>query len=309
MIATRGRAKPWVPYAVLALSACFWGSGFLFGKIALEELGVGHMLVYRFLFGCAALAPFALRDRTPVRRAHLGLFALTALVGIPVQYIVQFEGLARTTVSHASLMIGTVPLLLAGAAVVFSRERLDRTGWLLLGVSTLGAALIAGSAAGSGSGKGDPTLLGDALVVVSVLGGVAWVLLSKRLMGPLGYSAFVVNAYVVFLGTAMLAVWVFMVDGPPPVDLSARTWSCLVAPGILTTALGSLLWNWGVSHVPATRAAAFVNIDPVVGTILGVLVLGERLGATAIVGGILILGAALRFTLHEHPAEAATPPG
>ncbi len=280
---------------MLAISACFWGTGFFWGKLALAELTVGPMLLYRFLFGCLGLLPFALaRADMRLRRADLPLFVAAAALGVPVQYIVQFEGLARTTVSHASLMIGMVPMILAGAAVLFTGERLDRAGWALLAVSTLGALLIALGARHGQRTAGDPTLWGDVLVVLSLFGGVAWVLLSKRLMGPeFGYSAFAVNAWVIFIGTAILAVWVLAADGPPPVRLSALTWVSVIAPGLTVTALGSLLWNWGVARVPATLAAVFVNIDPVVGTLLGVVLLGERLGALAVLGGVLIIGAAV----------------
>ncbi len=302
------RSGRWAAYGVLAFSACLWGSGFLFGKIALRELSVGHMLLYRFGFGSVGLLPFVAWRRERVPRAHVPLFLIAAVAGVPIQYIVQFEGLARTTVAHASLMIGTVPVLLALAAVLFAGERLDAGGWVLLGISTLGALLIAAGARSGNAAAGQATLGGDALVLLSVTAGVAWVLLSKRLMGAHGHSAFVVNAYVVILGTVFMASWVLATQGAPPVRLSPATWLCLVTPGLLITALGSLLWNWGLTRVPATEAGAFVNIDPVVGTILGVLVLHESLGATAILGGVLIIGAALRFTLRSPVPPMPAPP-
>jgi drug/metabolite transporter (DMT)-like permease len=61
--------------------------------------------------------------------------------------------------------------------------------------------------------------------------------------------------------------------------------------------------------VPATQAGAFVNIEPVMGALLGVAVLGDRLGPLGIVGGLLIVGSALRFTLRGRVAGAPpTPP-
>ena len=144
----------WAAYAVLAFSACLWGSGFLFGKIALRELSVGHMLLYRFGFGALGLLPFVAWRRERVPRGHVPLFVVAAVAGVPIQYIVQFEGLARTTVAHASLMIGTVPVLLALAAVLFAGERLDVGGWVLLAISTLGALLIAAGARSGNAAAG-----------------------------------------------------------------------------------------------------------------------------------------------------------
>jgi len=56
-------------YIALAAAGTIWGTTFLFGKIAMEELAVGHMLVYRFLIGSLALVPIAWTSWQPIRRA------------------------------------------------------------------------------------------------------------------------------------------------------------------------------------------------------------------------------------------------
>jgi drug/metabolite transporter (DMT)-like permease len=53
------------------------------------------------------------------------------------------------------------------------------------------------------------------------------------------------------------------------------------------------LWNWGLAHVPASQAGVFLNFEPVVGAILGVLLLHDVLGHYAIVGGLLVIGSAI----------------
>lgn len=292
--------------AALAAAGCLWGTGFLFGKIALGEMSVGHMVLYRFLFACLGLLPVALRCRAVPRREDLALFLLAAAMYVPVQFLVEFQGLARTTVSHASLMVGTLPLLLAVGAVIFTHERLDRTGWLLLGASSVGAALIvirahADSGAGAAGAASGPTLIGDVLVFISMFAGAAWVLITQRLMHRgRGYPAVITTLYSVGFGTVMLAVWVLATEGLPPVAISARAWGALAAQGLLATALTTLLWTWGLTRVPAARAGVFINLEPVVGAILGVMLLHESLGPTAIVGGVLIVGAAVAFTYRQN---------
>ena len=59
--------------------------------------------------------------------------------------------------------------------------------------------------------------------------------------------------------------------------------------GLVITALGYLLWNWALERVEAPRLAVFVNIQPLVGTLLGVLLLHEALTAYTVAGGLLIL--------------------
>ncbi len=295
------RAAPRPPvrrlqYLALAVAGTLWGSSFLLAKIALEELLVGQMILYRFAFACVVLVPIAIRRSEPIRRADIPLWLIAAVVGVPVQFLVEFEGLARTTVSHASLMIGMLPMLLAGAAMLFAGERLDRTGWLLLAGSTLGAALVVldGTAAAA---PGGPTLAGDALVLASLLAVVGWILLTKRLLAHA--SPIAVSTYVLIAGTAMLAVWEIALDGVPPVGLSTRTWLALAGLGVFATAVTTLLWNWALASVPASAAGIFVNLEPVVGTVLGVLVLHDRFGAATVVGGLVIVGAAVALSVRD----------
>src|SRR5665213_1147952 len=227
------------PYLALAAAGCLWGTGFFFGKIDLAEMSVGHMLLYRFLFACLGLLPVALKERVTPRREDLPLFLVAAAVYVPIQFLVQFHGLDHTTVSHASLMVGTLPLLLAVGAVVFTHERLDRTGWLLLIVSTVGAALIVLQAHDSNNASGGPSLLGDVLVLISIFGGVAWVLLTQRMMHTgRGYSAAVMSVYVLVIGTIMLVAWVLVTEGLPPITgISTQAWLALAAQGLLATTL------------------------------------------------------------------------
>lgn len=297
------RRQNYPGYGACALAGCLWGCGFFFGKIALREMGVGHMVLYRFLFACLGMLPVLAfgrgQQRTRWTRSEIGILLLSTVLGIPVQFLLQFEGLAHTTVSHAALMVGTMPVLLALGATLFANERLDWIGWLALAGSTVGVALIVlGGREASASG-GRPTLLGDMLVVLSLVIALGWVLMNKSLMQA--HSPLEVTAYSILAGTAMLAAWVIPADGLPPVrHVSTAAWLALAASGVLCTAATTLLWNWGIHHVPASRAGVFLNIEPALGSILGVELLGDRLGPFAWVGGGLILAAAVTLTVREH---------
>jgi drug/metabolite transporter (DMT)-like permease len=286
-------------FASCALASSLWGCGFFFGKIALAEMGVGAMVLYRFLFATLALIPLLLTHKPSFNRSEWRTLLFCAFLGIPLQFLIQFSGLDRTTVSHASLMVGTMPVILAVGATLFAHERMDATGWLALAVSTIGAALIALGAHESGahpaSGPAGPTLAGDLLVVVSLVIALGWVLLNKHLMER--HSAIVVSAYGIASGTAMLCLCVPFIYGLPPVHhVSLKAWLALAASGFLCTAATTLLWNWGMTQVPASQAGVLLNMEPLIGSILGVFILHETLGPSARLGGALILGAAVIIT-------------
>jgi drug/metabolite transporter (DMT)-like permease len=78
-----------------------------------------------------------------------------------------------------------------------------------------------------------------------------------------------------------------------------KAWVALAASGVLCTATTTLLWNWGMTQVPASQAGVLLNMEPLIGSLLGVFVLGEHLGPTAWTGGCLILAAAITLTTHS----------
>jgi drug/metabolite transporter (DMT)-like permease len=319
---TPGSRIAFLGYAACATAGSLWGTGFYFGRLALNEMSVENMVLYRFLFACLGMIPVLWVNRRRIRftAPELRILLYSAALGIPIQFLIQFHGLARTTVSHASLMVGAMPVLLAAAAALFAGERLDWIGWAALCGSTVGAALIVLGGSRGPAAHGQPTLVGDLMVVASLCTALAWILLSKKQMQT--HSPSVVTALTILSGTFMLACWVlgpwllrlsapsrwlpaaWAAASPPPfANISLTAWIALGISGLLCTATTTLLWNWGIHHVPASRAGVFLNIEPALGSWLGVQLLGEHLGPYAWLGGALILGAAVTLTTRGHQPE------
>jgi drug/metabolite transporter (DMT)-like permease len=309
-------------YGACAIASCLWGTGFYFWRLALNEMSVEHMVLYRFLFASLGLLPILLVNvgRFRFTAGELRILLISSALGIPIQFILQFHGLALTTVSHASLMVGSIPVLLAASAVLFGGETMDRIGWLALAGSTLGVSLIVLGGSRGPAAHGEPSLAGDLLVVASLITSLAWILLSKKLM--LTHSPLVVSSCSILAGTAMLAVvvlgpWLLNpvlrpithreFQPPPLAHVSHTAWIALIMSGLFCTATTTLLWNWGIHHVPASRAGVFLNIEPALGSFLGVRLLGEHLGPFAWVGGVLILTAAVTLTTRGHNPSAQPP--
>lgn len=315
-IAITNRRTAMLGYGACALAGCLWGTGFYFGRLALNEMNADNMVLYRFLFACLGVVPVVLVNRNRFRfsRSEFRMLLVCSIIGVPIQFLIQFHGLARTTVSHASLMVGAMPVLLAVTAAIFAGERLDRIGWLALCGSTLGAALIVlGGSQGTGV-HGEPSLVGDLMIVASLCTSLAWILLCKKMMEA--HSPAVVSAYTILCGTLMLVLWVLgpwllsplthqQVEPPPFFHVSLTAWVALAISGLFCTATTTLLWNWGIHRVPASRAGVFLNIEPALGSWLGVQLLGEHLGPHAWLGGGLILAAAVTLTTRGYKQEPA----
>jgi drug/metabolite transporter (DMT)-like permease len=200
--------------------------------------------------------------------------------------------------------------------VLFAGERLDWIGWVALCASTAGAAMVVLGGDRATTGRETPTLLGDLLVIASLMVALVWILLCKKLLQT--HSAPVVTAYTIYSGTLMLILmlvicnlvsWLLAplsqhkVEPMPFAHISFTAWVALAISGVFCTATTTLLWNWGIHQVPASRAGVFLNIEPVLGSILGVELLGERLGPYAWLGGAFILAAAVTLTTRGHEPE------
>jgi drug/metabolite transporter (DMT)-like permease len=282
---TEDQASDWFAMAALALAGALWGVSFLFGKWALEELGPAHVTLLRFSLASAALLPYALLKGVWPGRRDLPLFLLVGFLTVPATFLVQFWGLSLTGATVAALIVGCGPPIVALFASLFLGERLGKTGWSAVGASTLGVALAVAGPGVSNDWRG------DALVLLSLLAVVGWVLLGKRLGD--GYPAVPATAWILTFGTLTLAPVALLWEGVPRLDLTLLGWASVLVLGLGCSAATYALWNWGVARVPASRAGVFLNLEPLVGALLGVVVLGEEWGPGTVVGGALIIGAAL----------------
>jgi drug/metabolite transporter (DMT)-like permease len=292
-------------FLACALASTFWGCGFYFGKIALAQMNVGAMVLYRFAFATLGLLPLLLTHRPRFTAAEWRTLALASLLGVPMLYLVEFRGLALTTVSHGSLMIGLTPIVIALGAVIFTHERLPAIGWIALVTSTVGAALIALAGSHRPTAQG-PSLGGDVIIGASTVLALFWILLNKRLMES--HNPITVTVWGILLGTLMLAIWVPLTWGLPPIHgVSRAAWLALIASGLLCTTTTTLLWNFGLTQVPASQAGILLNMEPLIGSLLGIYLLHEHLGLLAWLGGALILGGAIVITTRRPRPQPVAP--
>jgi hypothetical protein len=286
----RPHATAWAN-ASLALAGCLWGTGFLFGKIAFREMTVAENVFFRFLFACLILVPILIGKGKTFAIRDLSWLVAAAVVGVPVQFVMQFKGLQLTTVSHASLDRGdptsidrsivdpvfaraTEQIGMAGVAIVSRRRSRHRVFCRSFqrGCRT------------NGCGRSPPT----AVDVRSR--GVHSDL--EAFDGKLRFSS---NHDLDAQHRGSVAVCRNCIV-PVRFHFSIITWGAAAGQGLLATAGAYLARNWGLQRVAASRAGVFLNLEPLVGSLLGVSLLHERLGPLAILGGVLILGPAVYFS-------------
>jgi len=266
--------------AALTTAGLLWGTTVPLSKLALPWLAPGWLTVARF--GLAAAILLAI-----VRPRLSGMFTPKLLAygaaGYGGSVVVQNLGIARTSVSHAALLIGAVPVLIAIIAAVWHRAVARPAVWVGFAVSLAGVGLITGSHAGGGA-----TLAGDGLVLASlVLSGTFTVAQTRLLTGrdPVAVTA------VQFLGAALGALpFAAITEGAPAAPAGLLPVLAVVGLTAGGTVLPFTLFAFGQSRVPAEIAGAFLNLEPLVGAVAGVVIFGNPFGPAQLAGGAAILG-------------------
>ena len=293
------------PYLALFTAGLCWGFGLPFGKIALAHTDAAHMILLRFLVAGGVAAPVVLRTPTAralLRRPAVMLSGLFYALG----FLTQFEGLAHTSVTLAALLVGVMPALIAVCAAA-TGERVGAAAWTGVGAATAGAALIAGRPGGAGSA------LGIGLCIASLPLFLGW-LYATRAAGGAERPVEVACASLVWAAVTLL-VLVCALHGPPRLSLPPIAWTGIVGQALLSTVVATLCWQVGAPRVSTAAAGVFINVEPVVGAGLGVLLFGDRPSWLAAAGGALILAGSLVVVVFErrspggaHAAEDAPTP-
>jgi len=271
-------------HAVAALIAAglLWGTTVPLSKLALEWLLPGWLTVVRF--GLAAAVLLAAARRRGLRAAFTPGVLVAGALGYGGSVILQNAGIARTSVTHAALLIGAVPVLVAIIAAAWHRIVARPVAWFGFGVSLAGIGLVT-----AGGGGGGATVAGDGLVLASLFLSATVTVAQGRLLT--GRDPVAVTA-VQFLGATLGALPVAVVtEGAPvmPGTGSAGPVLAVVALAGFGTLLPFTLFAFGQSRVSAEVAGAFLNLEPLVGVVAGAVAFGDPVGLAQVTGGVAIL--------------------
>jgi O-acetylserine/cysteine efflux transporter len=267
--------------AVAALTAAglLWGTTVPLSKLALEWLPPGWLTLVRFTVAAAILLVAA---RSGLRAAFRPAVLIAGAIGYGGTVLLQNAGITQTSVSHAALLIGTTPVLVAVIAAVWHRSIASPVAWTGFAVSLAGVGLVAGG------GGGGASLGGDGLVLGSLVLSAGFTVAQVRLLR--GQDPVAVTA-VQFLGAAIAVAPAVALSGGLPAA-PGSTGALLATMGLATvgTVLPFTLFAFGQSRMPAEVAGAFLNIEPLVGAVLGVVAFGDPVGLAQLLGGAAILG-------------------
>lgn len=267
--------------ALATIAPVSWGAGYyvtetylppdrpLFGA-AVRALPFGLLLL--------AVRPGLLRGSWWWRTALLGALNFSAF------FTLVFVAAYRLPGGLASTVTATAPIALMLMAWALAGERPHRASVAAAVVGVGGVALLVLR----GGVAADPigVLAALAAVGVSSLGFV----LVKTWRPPVELATF--TAWQLVFGGLLLVPVALLVEGAPPA-LDARAVGGFAFLGLLGTVAAYAAWFTALRHLPAAAVSLVGLLNPVTGTVVGVLLAGESLGPTRLIGMVLVLGGAL----------------
>jgi drug/metabolite transporter (DMT)-like permease len=269
--------------ALLALAAC-WGSTFFLIKDLLGRVPTLDFLAVRFAIASLALlvvAPRAVGRLSPLVRRHAVVLGL--LYG--VAQILQTAGLAHTPASISGFVTGLYVVCTPLLAAAILRTRIPPVTWVAVALATVGLGVLALN--GFSIGYGELITLSSAvLYALHIVALGAW----SSAQDAIGMT---------ILQIMVIAVVCTLATVHDGIVLPERTsdWVSVAYMAVIVGALGLLGQTWAQAHLPPTRSAIIMSMEPVFASFFAVWLGGEDLTTRLLVGGSMVLVAMLTVEL------------
>lgn len=295
----------WSAYALLALSMSLVGSYVALTKPLVAVLPVFLLAWLRFGIAGVAMLGWLRKPagELPMSPATRRLVFLESFLGNFLFSICMLFGVSMTSAVSAGVIMASIPAVVAVMSWLFLGERIGLRVWAAVACSALGIGLLAlGHTDTAGTDPG-AALWGNVLVFGSVLCEAAYAVIGKKLTGALSPKRIsaLINLWGLVLMTPLGLWYAWQFDFAV---VTVSYWLLLVFYALAASVGTVWLWMTGLRGVPAARAGVFTVMLPVSAALVGVLVLGERLGALQ----LLAFGAALAgVLLATVPARSAGP--
>ena len=289
-------SRSYAPHIALLAVQFMFGSAPILGKFALEAFP--SFAIVGFRVGSSALAFYALNRVNGGlkldKRIHYFYFALFALFGIVLNQMLFVHGLSLTTATNTSLLAVLIPVFAIVVSVLVGNDLLS---WRKIGgvmLAGLGVIYLIDPTKASFSST---TTQGDILVILNSLSYAIYLAISKKLISR--YGALKSIAWMFIFGSVInVPLGLYSLQSVELAEVSLKAWAALAGVVIFPTIL-AYYWNaWALARAEPSIVAVYIYLQPLIGTILAITVLGEG-WSTRIFAAMILIFAGLFFVTRK----------
>lgn len=280
-----------IPVLEATFAVVVWGGTFIATKIALQEASPATIVWVRFAIGVLILGGTVLQRRQFAlpERSDLAYLALLGFIGVTFHQWLQATGLQTAQATTTAWIVASTPVFIAilGWLVLKEKFSLGRITGIILAAG--GVLTVVSKGNFSGLISGQEGTIGDILVFISAINWAVYTVLSRRELPR--HPAARMMFYVMLFGWLFTTLWIFAA-GPGLTelpDLSARAWAAILLLGIFGSGFAYIAYYDALQALPASQLGAFLNIEPLVTTLMAAAMIGEAITAITLLGGAIIL--------------------
>ncbi|MED3054090.1 DMT family transporter [Bacillus thuringiensis] len=273
----------------LSLAASIWGGMYVVSKYVLDFIPPLTLVWLRFiiafvvLYGILKLAEKKQKKKVNIRKKDWLLFAWIGFIGYFISITCQFIGTKLSDAHTGSLVTSATPAFMVIFAALILKEKLTARRLLSTIIATIGVIIVIGWDIEIGS-----YFIGTIILVGAA---ITWALLSIYVkIASIQFSSLVITTYAIFF--SLFFITPFMIGELQTSSIgTVNTYVILgvLYLGIVSTAGAFFLWNKGLDLMDASIGSLFFFFQPIVGSLLGWLLLNETLNSNFFIGGILII--------------------
>lgn len=269
-------------------------------KLTLSQIPVFSLAFIRMLLASSILFIFVSKNLHIQKEDYLR-FIFLAITGVSLNLAFFFLALTQTKAVNSAFLTPAVPILTIVAAHIYLKEKLDFKIILAGIISAIGVIIIFDKPTGPTAVR---EFLGNSLLLLSSLSWVIHEIIAKKLLKK--YEAGTIAFYAMFIGAVtFFPLYIFELFKYPLwiTNVTASGYLGLTYGIFFASLIAYWAWQKGLKNLPAGQASFFFYLDPITGSIVSYLLLGEKITPSLIFGGAFIAAGVLLAEYHRksHP--------
>lgn len=283
----------------LSLAASIWGGMYVVSKYVLDFIPPLTLVWLRFIIAFVVLymilkiAEKKQKKTVTIHKKDWFLFAWIGFIGYFISITCQFIGTKLSDAHTGSLVTSATPAFMVIFAAIILKEKLTARRLLSTIIATIGVIIVIGWDIEIGS-----YFIGTIILVGAA---ITWALLSIYVkIASARFSSLVITTYAIFFSLFFITpfmIWELQTSSIGTVNTYVILGVLYL--GIVSTAGAFFLWNKGLDLMDASIGSLFFFFQPIVGSLLGWLLLNETLNSNFFIGGILIICSVLITTFEK----------
>ncbi|MGB7433622.1 MAG: DMT family transporter [Ahrensia sp.] len=277
-------------YALLFFTTLFWAGNAVAGKLAVGHVSPMTLTMLRWLMAFSVLLIIGGRQAWAERetlKKHLPMLMSYGVVGFAGFNITLYSALNHTSAINVTIEQAAIPLLIFIGNFLFFRTKVTLGQIAGFSMTLLGVIVVASN----GSFERLAALQfnrGDVFMVFAGIFYAAYSIMLKYKPAVHWKSLMVVMAFSAMITSIPFAMW--ELSTPQGIAPDVRGWTVAAYTAIFPAIAAQVFYIKGIELIGPNRAGLFINLVPVLGTILAIIILGEAFGSHHGVALVLVIG-------------------